>query len=153
MSKSLKNFITIKVYFIIYFWHLFNYLSSWLVLTQSPVSLHKFSFDVSQDALARNSARQIRLAFLLHAWNATLDYSENVLREAEQTDKLFNVSLITKIPDPSLQFTGYVMSFKRKLKDFWINNWMAWCKTGVSDFLGNFFFLQKCLNFCMCFSI
>ena len=45
-----------------------------------------------QDALARNSARQIRLAFLLHAWNATLDYSENVLREAEQTDKLFNVS-------------------------------------------------------------
>ena len=46
-----------------------------------------------QEALARNSARQIRLAFLLHAWNATLDYSENVLREAEQTDKLFNVSL------------------------------------------------------------
>ncbi|KAL9955644.1 hypothetical protein ACROYT_G036997 [Oculina patagonica] len=54
MSKSLKNFITIK------------------------------------EALERNSARQIRLAFLLHAWNATLDYSENVLREAEQTDKLFN---------------------------------------------------------------
>jgi len=54
MSKSLKNFITIK------------------------------------EALERNSARQIRFAFLLHAWNATLDYSENVLREAEQTDKLFN---------------------------------------------------------------
>jgi len=52
--------------------------------------------------LARNSARQIRLAFLLHAWNATLDYSENVLREAEQTDKLFNVSLVTKtLDDPS----------------------------------------------------
>ena len=46
-----------------------------------------------QDALKRNSARQIRFAFLLHAWNATLDYSENVLREAEQTDKLFNVRL------------------------------------------------------------
>ena len=44
-----------------------------------------------QEALERNSARQIRFAFLLHAWNATLDYSENVLREAEQTDKLFNV--------------------------------------------------------------
>lgn len=42
--------------------------------------------------MERNSARQIRFAFLLHAWNATLDYSENVLREAEQTDKLFNVS-------------------------------------------------------------
>lgn len=54
MSKSLKNFITIK------------------------------------EALKRNSSRQIRFAFLLHAWNATLDYSENVLREAEQADKLFN---------------------------------------------------------------
>ena len=43
--------------------------------------------------MKRNSARQIRFAFLLHAWNATLDYSENVLREAEQTDKLFNVRL------------------------------------------------------------
>ncbi|KAJ7388098.1 hypothetical protein OS493_039823 [Desmophyllum pertusum] len=45
----------------------------------------------SEEALVRNSARQIRFAFLLHAWNATLDYSENVLREAEQTDKLFNI--------------------------------------------------------------
>lgn len=54
MSKSLKNFVTIK------------------------------------DALAKNSARQIRLAFLLHAWNSTLDYSENVLKEAVQVEKLFN---------------------------------------------------------------
>ncbi|XP_048585509.1 cysteine--tRNA ligase, cytoplasmic-like isoform X2 [Nematostella vectensis] len=54
MSKSLKNFITIK------------------------------------QALKRNSSRQIRLAFLLHTWNATLDYSQNVIREAEQVEKLFN---------------------------------------------------------------
>lgn len=53
MSKSLKNFITIK------------------------------------DALRRNTSRQIRFAFLLHAWNSTLDYSTNVLKEAEQTEKLF----------------------------------------------------------------
>ena len=64
--------------------------------------------------MARNSARQIRLAFLLHAWNATLDYSENVLREAEQTDKLFNVSLMTG-QDTRPFFT-------RNLKDFLINN-------------------------------
>jgi len=33
-------------------------------------------------------------------------------------------------------------------------NWMAWCKTNLSDVFGrNFFFLQKCLNFCMFFSI
>eukprot|EP00795_Rhopilema_esculentum_P011490 gene11490-21706_t len=54
MSKSLKNFITIK------------------------------------EALKRNTCRQIRLAFLLHSWNSTLDYSGNVLKEAEQTEKLFN---------------------------------------------------------------
>jgi cysteinyl-tRNA synthetase len=46
---------------------------------------------IFQDALAKNSARQIRLAFLLHAWNTTLDYSENVLKEAVQVEKLFNV--------------------------------------------------------------
>ena len=33
------------------------------------------------------------------------------------------------------------------------DDWMAWCKTDVSDFFGWNLFLQKCLNFCMCFSI
>jgi len=48
MSKSLKNFITIK------------------------------------EALKKNSSRQIRLAFLLHAWDKTLDYSDNTVAEAVQ---------------------------------------------------------------------
>ena len=48
-------------------------------------------FFLTQEALAKNSARKIRLAFLLHSWNATLDYGENVLREAEQTEKMYNV--------------------------------------------------------------
>ena len=56
MSKSLKNFITIK------------------------------------EALSRNTARQLRLAFLLHAWHATLDYSEATMAEALQTERSFNVS-------------------------------------------------------------
>ncbi|XP_066919805.1 cysteine--tRNA ligase, cytoplasmic-like isoform X2 [Clytia hemisphaerica] len=59
MSKSLKNFITIK------------------------------------DALKKNSARQIRFAFLLHSWNSTLDYSTNVLKEAEQAEKLFGDFFLT----------------------------------------------------------
>lgn len=54
MSKSLKNFVSIK------------------------------------DALKINTSRQIRLAFLLHTWHATLDFSQNVLKEAEQMEKLFN---------------------------------------------------------------
>ena len=68
----------------------------WVTLICDLLSLASKMFECSlslpfQEALERNSARQIRFAFLLHAWNATLDYSENVLREAEQTDKLFNV--------------------------------------------------------------
>ena len=55
MSKSLKNFITIK------------------------------------EALETYSSRQLRLAFLLHAWNATLDYSEQTMKEAVYWEKMFNV--------------------------------------------------------------
>ena len=58
MSKSLKNFITIK------------------------------------EALSRYSSRQLRLAFLLHAWHATLDYSETTMAEALQMERSFNVSLV-----------------------------------------------------------
>lgn len=54
MSKSLKNFITIK------------------------------------DALTRHTARQLRLAFLLHSWKDTLDYSNNTMEMAVQWEKLLN---------------------------------------------------------------
>ncbi|XP_072235975.1 cysteine--tRNA ligase, cytoplasmic isoform X2 [Leuresthes tenuis] len=54
MSKSLKNFITIK------------------------------------DALAKNTARQLRLAFLMHSWKDTLDYSPNTMESAVQYEKFMN---------------------------------------------------------------
>ncbi|XP_004599311.2 cysteine--tRNA ligase, cytoplasmic isoform X1 [Ochotona princeps] len=54
MSKSLKNFITIK------------------------------------DALKKHSARQLRLAFLLHSWKDTLDYSSNTMESALQYEKFLN---------------------------------------------------------------
>jgi cysteinyl-tRNA synthetase len=57
MSKSLKNFITIK------------------------------------DALTRHTARQLRLAFLLHSWKDTLDYSSKTMEMALQYEKLLNVSI------------------------------------------------------------
>merc|ERR1711976_184628 len=40
-----------------------------------------------KDALKKNSARQIRLSFLLHAWDKTLDYSDNTLADAVQYEK------------------------------------------------------------------
>ena len=58
MSKSLKNFVTIK------------------------------------EALQRYTSRQLRLAFLLHPWSATLDYSDQTMVEALHTEKLYNVSCV-----------------------------------------------------------
>uniref|UniRef100_H3CGN6 Cysteine--tRNA ligase, cytoplasmic n=1 Tax=Tetraodon nigroviridis TaxID=99883 RepID=H3CGN6_TETNG len=54
MSKSLKNFITIK------------------------------------EALAKNTARQLRLAFLMHSWKDTLDYSSNTMESAVQYERFLN---------------------------------------------------------------
>ncbi|XP_076971507.1 cysteine--tRNA ligase, cytoplasmic [Tamandua tetradactyla] len=54
MSKSLKNFITIK------------------------------------DALKKHSARQLRLAFLMHSWKDTLDYSANTMESALQYERFLN---------------------------------------------------------------
>ncbi|CAM4566963.1 cysteine--tRNA ligase, cytoplasmic isoform X1 [Lepidochelys kempii] len=54
MSKSLKNFITIK------------------------------------DALKKHTARQLRLAFLMHSWKDTLDYSKNTMESAIQYEKFLN---------------------------------------------------------------
>ncbi|XP_036284693.1 cysteine--tRNA ligase, cytoplasmic [Pipistrellus kuhlii] len=59
MSKSLKNFVTIK------------------------------------DALRRHSARQLRLAFLLHSWKDTLDYSSNTMESALQYEKFMNEFFLT----------------------------------------------------------
>ncbi|XP_067849840.1 cysteine--tRNA ligase, cytoplasmic isoform X2 [Heptranchias perlo] len=54
MSKSLKNFITIK------------------------------------DALNKHTARQLRLAFLMHSWKDTLDYSSNTMESAIQYERFLN---------------------------------------------------------------
>ena len=54
MSKSLKNFITIR------------------------------------QALENNSARQVRLLFLLHKYNAPMDYGDNTMSHAMVTEKIFS---------------------------------------------------------------
>lgn len=48
------------------------------------------NFITIQEALARYGSHQLRLAFLTHTWNATLDYSEDVMAEAKQLEKFFN---------------------------------------------------------------
>lgn len=38
------------------------------------------------------SARQLRLAFLMHSWKDTLDYSSNTMESAVHYEKFLNVS-------------------------------------------------------------
>ena len=37
------------------------------------------------------AARQLRLAFLMHSWKDTLDYSANTMESAVQYEKFMNV--------------------------------------------------------------
>ncbi|XP_013185921.2 cysteine--tRNA ligase, cytoplasmic isoform X2 [Amyelois transitella] len=53
------------------------------------------NFVTISDALKRHTARQLRIAFLLHGWKDTLDYSENTMEMAIQTEKLFNEFFLT----------------------------------------------------------
>ncbi|XP_028156308.1 cysteine--tRNA ligase, cytoplasmic isoform X4 [Ostrinia furnacalis] len=53
------------------------------------------NFVTISDALKRHTARQLRIAFLLHGWKETLDYSDNTMEMAIQTEKLFNEFFLT----------------------------------------------------------
>lgn len=82
MSKSLKNFITIK------------------------------------DALTRHTARQLRLAFLLHSWKDTLDYSDNTMEMAVQYEKLLNEFFLTvKDMTRCMSSRTQINSYKKWEKD------------------------------------
>ncbi|KAL4703377.1 hypothetical protein ACJJTC_011166 [Scirpophaga incertulas] len=53
------------------------------------------NFVTISDALKRHTSRQLRFAFLLHGWKDTLDYSENTMEMAIQTEKQFNEFFLT----------------------------------------------------------
>ncbi|XP_045533882.1 cysteine--tRNA ligase, cytoplasmic [Papilio machaon] len=53
------------------------------------------NFVTISDALKRHTARQLRIAFLLHGWKETLDYSDNTMEMAIQIEKLFNEFFLT----------------------------------------------------------
>lgn len=46
------------------------------------------------------AARQLRLAFLMHSWKDTLDYSANTMESALQYERLLNVGPAPGPPQP-----------------------------------------------------
>lgn len=49
------------------------------------------NFVTIQQALQKQTATQLRLAFLLHSWKDTLDYSVNTMEMAVQYERFLNV--------------------------------------------------------------
>jgi cysteinyl-tRNA synthetase len=61
---------------------------------------HKMSkslnnFITIEQALEKYSSQQLRLAFLLHSRLATIDYSEDTMKEAQHFEKMFNEFFLT----------------------------------------------------------
>lgn len=89
MSKSLKNFITIK--------DALKKHSGNRAVPRAPA----FPFESSRagprgvnsrPVPSRPPARQLRLAFLMHSWKDTLDYSSNTMESALQYERFLSVS-------------------------------------------------------------
>ena len=53
------------------------------------------NFITIQEVLQKHSARQLRLAFLLHSWKDTLDYSDNTMELAKSYEKTVNEFFLT----------------------------------------------------------
>lgn len=67
--------------------------SGHLTIAGCKMSKSLKNFITIQDALKKYSARQLRLAFLLHSWKDTLDYSDNTMHMAIQYEKFLNVNI------------------------------------------------------------
>lgn len=64
--------------------------SGHLTISGCKMSKSLKNFVTIQDALKKHTARQLRLAFLLHSWKDTLDYSDNTMEMAVQYEKFLN---------------------------------------------------------------
>lgn len=79
MSKSLKNFITIKDALAK------NTGEAPPLWTGPPPGVR-----LSELLPSSSPARQLRLAFLMHSWKDTLDYSSNTMESAVQYERFLN---------------------------------------------------------------
>ncbi|XP_011312367.1 cysteine--tRNA ligase, cytoplasmic [Fopius arisanus] len=64
--------------------------SGHLTISGCKMSKSLKNFITIQEALKRHTSRQLRLAFLLHSWKDTLDYSDNTMDMAVQYEKFLN---------------------------------------------------------------
>ncbi|VVC32268.1 Hypothetical protein CINCED_3A018977 [Cinara cedri] len=71
-------------------WVRFFLHSGHLTISGCKMSKSLKNFITIDDALKNNTSRQLRLAFLLHSWKDTLDYSESTMESAMSCEKVLN---------------------------------------------------------------
>ncbi|XP_015118826.1 cysteine--tRNA ligase, cytoplasmic [Diachasma alloeum] len=64
--------------------------SGHLTISGCKMSKSLKNFITIEEALKKHTSRQLRLAFLLHSWKDTLDYSDNTMDMAVQYEKFLN---------------------------------------------------------------
>lgn len=69
--------------------------SGHLTIAGCKMSKSLKNFITIQEVLQKHTARQLRLAFLLHAWKDTLDYSDNTMELAKSYEKTVNEFFLT----------------------------------------------------------
>ncbi|KAF7212144.1 cysteinyl-tRNA synthetase [Nothobranchius furzeri] len=79
-----------EAYFENNFWVRYFLHTGHLTIAGCKMSKSLKNFITIKDALSKNSARQLRLAFLMHSWKDTLDYSSNTMDSAVQYEKFMN---------------------------------------------------------------
>lgn len=75
------------------------------------------NFVTIQQALQKQSATQLRLAFLLHSWKDTLDYSDNTMEMAVQFEKFLNVKIDFYLLEQMLTAKLFLQEFFLNVKD------------------------------------
>merc|ERR1739844_342131 len=69
--------------------------SGHLTIAGCKMSKSLKNFITIQEVLQKHTARQLRLAFLLHSWKDTLDYSDNTMDLAKSYEKTVNEFFLT----------------------------------------------------------
>ncbi|XP_044731400.1 cysteine--tRNA ligase, cytoplasmic [Chrysoperla carnea] len=114
--------------------------SGHLTIAGCKMSKSLKNFVTIQEALKKHTNRQLRLAFLLHSWKDTLDYSDNIMDMAVQYERTLNefflnikcltrsmcgettLNMFTKWGKPELDLLGKLIEAKDNVNEALCDN-------------------------------
>lgn len=106
--------------------------SGHLTIAGCKMSKSLKNFITIQEVLQKHSARQLRIAFLLHSWKDTLDYNDNTMELAKSYEKTVNeFFLYVKHFLRSTPATGVDAFCKWSQKEVELNQKLETCKSHV----------------------